>query len=241
MNTYARIYLIYTSAIVRVIRLLLLVFLIFWIISGLASSTFPKFGIFLLLIFLMKEIFFRYKLSRVLPDKKVSEATDPTDSLTLQASNLVLSVPHPKYLSFKAFHLHQTKMLLAKLGITSQDFPKGEIAWKEVCTHALDVSKRTHGIYITTMDLIVAYLLLVESTSKVLFNAKLKEEDVLQILTWARIEYPQEEVLPEIHLHITGGGLAEGLLTGWTPETKKYTSNYTINLKRRPIQVNLIR
>jgi len=172
------------------------------------------------------------------PEKKVSEATDPTEALTLQASSLTLSVPHPKFLSYKAYHLPQTKLYLAKLGITSQDFPKGEIAWKEVVSHALDVSKKTHGIYITTMDLVASYLLLVEPTSKVLFNAKLKEEDILQILTWARIEYPQEEVLPEIHLHITGGGLAEGLLTGWTPETKKYTLNYTINLKRRPILVN---
>ncbi len=130
MKIYAQIYLIYTSALVRVIRLLTFVFLLFWVLSSIGGHTFPKLSIFILLIFLMKEIFFRFRIAKTMPLTNVLDAQSPDQSMTLHATALILSLPAPKFLVKKIHHYPQLHFMSDKLGIIPSEVPHNDIEWK---------------------------------------------------------------------------------------------------------------
>jgi len=56
------------------------------------------------------------------------------------------------------------------------------------------------------MDFFTAYLLSIEPSAKLLFNKKLKEEDIKNILLWAKSVYPKEESAKKTELTIAGEG-----------------------------------
>ena len=237
MEVYSGIYRIYTSAPVFVLRLVIFAVLVYSVLASAVSLEFPKFSLFLLNIFIMTEIFFHFKILRVLPRMKVADAQEPKDALTLKATSIMQSLPAPKFFPKAVSHNPEIRFLLVKLGIEKSEFPQADTAWQDVIIRAQDLAKKLNGQYITSGDLLIAYLFLAEEKSKVLFEKKLKEEDVLSILHWARIEFPKEDGLYHHELHAAGGGIAEGLITGWTPETQKYTSNYTYSLRKRPLLI----
>jgi len=88
------------------------------------------------------------------------------------------------------------------------------------------------------MDAFAAYLLSIEPSSKLLFNKNLKEEDLKNILLWAKSVYTKEEANKKIELSLAGEGIAEEWVYGWTLETQKYMTDLSqefLNEKREPM------
>ena len=95
------------------------------------------------------------------------------------------------------------------------------------------LAKEIGGKFVTSMDVFSSYILLIESQTKLLFSKRLKREEFLEILKWARSEYPNEENPQSLRVNFWGEGIGEALVSGWTYETKKYTENLTTRAIRK--------
>lgn len=121
----------------------------------------------------------------------------------------------------------QIKLILQKAAITEKEFVFSDVP-KDLLAHsAFDVSKTFKGKFVTTIDVFVAYIFLTEKDTKLLFAKQLKTEDLYNILYWTRLEFPEEENPKKVRVRFEGAGFGEELVSGWTPETKKYTANFT--------------
>ena len=176
----------------------------------------------------MFEVFFEFKISRLTPQKIVSETKDPLDSFTL----LLLSI----YLSNKKStavikHLlkgyRQILFILEKADVFQKEIQFIEIDKKQLADYSLEISKTLKSKYVTTMDFFVAYLILTEDKTKLLFNKKLKKEELLHILYWARSKFTYEEDKKPLRINSFGEGIGEEWVFGWTIETKKYAVDIT--------------
>lgn len=234
INEKIRITLIYDSIFLTVFRFALINALLIWTFYQLAGGAFPKISLFFLSITLISHIFIKYELERVLPSTTISEnSTDILNSFTKEALMAVLFKKDTKATFDFLFKLTQTKFFLQKAAIDKKDIKILSIAQPELFIKALEIARKINGKYVTSTDLLSAYLLLTENETKLLFANKLKEEDILNINHWARIIH-EEEVFKEAKARFVGIGFAETLVWGWTPETKNYTKDLTFsNVKRK--------
>jgi ATP-dependent Clp protease ATP-binding subunit ClpC len=108
---------------------------------------------------------------------------------------------------------------------------KAEIDASEI--QLIDISRETllrdinNGI---PLDIFKTYLLLTEEKTKLLFNKKLKIEDLKNIVSWAKSVFPQEKI--PFRVDFWGEGIGESWTSGWTLETSKYMidiTSYAVN------------
>ena len=171
----------------------------------------------------MVEIFFVYKVSRLTPKVEVAKNTsNPLDSFTLEALGIINSSFGSAGFIKELLGLPQVNFILEKADGVYKDVESIEIDKKEIANKGLELSKEINGKFVTTMDLFTAYLLLTEDKTKFLFNKKLKQEDIKNILLWARNSFAKEESPRGQDLTFAGEGIAEDWVYGWTIETAKY-------------------
>ncbi|MBI3984405.1 MAG: ATP-dependent Clp protease ATP-binding subunit [Candidatus Levybacteria bacterium] len=238
MKFYARLYSFYNSLVIKLCRAFLLIALIPLSFLSLTDLLYPNFIIAVLSIFLIFEIFFKFKVERLMPRVLVSEnSDDPLNSFTLLALSSFLTSSNTQKLIENLLNKPQVKFILEKADIERKQLKLVDIDKNELAKEALHVAKQANGKYVTTMDLITSHLLLSESQTKLLFSKKLKPEDLEAILIWARNRYKKEENPKRTHL-FWGEGIAEDWVYGWTNETQKYMLDLTsqfINKKKNAI------
>lgn len=84
------------------------------------------------------------------------------------------------------------------------------------------------------LDFFVDYLLLTEERTKLLFNKQLKNEDLQNIVYWAKTTFSDKE--KPFRVIFFGEGFAESWTYGWTLETKKYMVDLTPEiLNKKPL------
>ena len=219
MKQFAKFYFWYESSIVKSIRVVVLFFLLGLSFYGILSNIHPNFFITFFCLYLIFEIFFIYKISKLTPDVLVSENnSDPVDSFTILAFGIFKSSNIIKNL----LNFPQINFILEKSDLSAKEVLISDIDQENISKKALELSKILKGKYITTMDLFVGYLLLTEEKTKLLFNKKLKDKDIINILLWARNTFPLEENPKHLKLNFSGEGVAEDWIYGWTVETSKY-------------------
>ncbi|MGH7245993.1 MAG: AAA family ATPase, partial [Candidatus Levyibacteriota bacterium] len=131
----------------------------------------------------------------------------------------------------------QAQCILHKIAVTEKELPIIPLPSQDLISYAFSVAKSVNGLYVTTMDVLVAYLLITEQQTKLLLNKKIKPEELMIILNWARMDYPDEEKNKKTP-HFYGEGIGEELINGWTPETQKYTKDFTkYSLLERPLLI----
>lgn len=222
-------YQIYRKKSILLLRMLIALFLVGSILLEVVAGATPAPFIFLLNLQIMLEIFYRYHICRYQSKHIIGEVTDQ-EVLSVMTLPALAAVYH----SGSAFqiinhlqHYPQIRFFLERAAILPEELPKSDIGNALLSQMAFTLAKRLGGKRVTTMDLMAAYLLLGEKEPALLFQKRIKENDVLQILRWARLEFPFEEETKKLHLRIHGGGLGEFLITGWTPETKLYTRDFS--------------
>lgn len=240
MIGYARFYYIYKSLLFRTIRLFVLLFLVWIIVLDFPDLVLSelKFPLFLLTLFIVFEIFFRFKISRITPSVSLEKANPQKclDSFTLKALEALVAARSTSLVIRFLLTKEPVKFVLNKANIGEKEIPLIDVPKKEFYEYAFLIAKEIKGDFVTTMDLIVSYLLLIEPKTNLLFNKKLKKEELLEILYWARIHF-NEEKQKEIRIDAWGEGIGETLVYGWTYETKKYTRDITYSIKEKPIMV----
>ncbi len=240
MEAYVKMYQFYRTARMRTVRLLIFSLLLFLIITEIYLKAPPKISQFLFDIFVMVEVFFHYKVARVQPSVEVSKNTvknkkDIFNSFTLHALDAFSSTDKTSVIVKRLSGYYQVKLFLQKANITRKDLEFVDIDKALLAQSAFDTAIAFKGTYVTPIDIFVAYLFLIEPDKKILFQKQLKTAEVYNIVYWIRAELPEEERPKKLRVHFGGGGIGEDMTSGWTLETKKYTSQFTnIALRNEP-------
>jgi len=232
-------YRLYHNNLFRIIRILIPIILTLVIIIDNSTHISPTFFLALFNIFVMIEIFYRYKISFIQSKKLVTE---------LEEKDALLAMTFPAlssmHASSKAYgvikdmlRIPQVRFFLQRAAISPKELVKNDLGNALLPQEAYKLVRSINGKRITTTDLLASYLLISEAETKLLFDKRLKLEDVQEILRWTRLAYPQEEVHEDFHIEANGGGLGESLVIGWTPETKNYTRNFTSSLAERDVSI----
>lgn len=238
-----RITLIHSSIAFLIVRVAIINLLFILVAILLVSGSNPKIPLFFLSIFLIIEIFIKYGIGKISPSVYVTENTGDLpagkagkyESFTKEA---LLSVLHKKKTSdFLNYVLKfpQAQFILKKSAIERKELIEKELNLADLANSAFELARKQKGKYVTSADLITAYLFSTEPETKLLFNKELKEQDLLNISDWARVTIHEEEPLPR-RARFVGIGFGETLIYGWTPETKKYTKDHTfLHVKKKPL------
>lgn len=232
MKYYAHIYRLYMSwplLLLRGVVVLLLCYLAY--LSWEFKVLFP-YLLFATQLFLMIELFMHAKIGTMQPEYTVSqESDDPLTSFTLQA---LISYQNGISGIMRILHTKAGDFLCQRFGLDKKAIPARAVDMSQLVMLAKELAQTVHGTYITQADLLCAYLLLVEPESQLLFTHHLKKEDILVMLAWLRMVHPEEEKVEPIRVKISGRGIGDAIVSGWTPETQKYTQEFSVNFYHRP-------
>lgn len=178
----------------------------------------------------MFEAFYRFRVTTIMPEKTVTETEEDTALLaTTLPVQSALQQSAAEEMVKKLLSSAQGEFLFQHLGISKEELPHSQGTSQDVITYAFKISRQVGGKYITVGDVIVAYLLFEEAQTKLLFNKGIKEDEVLSVLRWVRMQYAQEEKEKRVRVHFWGSGVGDMLMSGWTLETTKYTRDFTLN------------
>lgn len=229
MYQYARIYYFYRTALVRGIRLLLFALLFSLLLFQIAHNMSPKFVVFFFNLFVMVEVFFHYKISRAVPTKLVADNNKEhkSESFTLQALYGFVTQPTSEGVIKQLVTYKQVRLIMEKANITHKELVFSDVSKDVLAESAFETAQTFKGKYVTTLDVFIAYLFLIEKDTKLLFAKQLKTEDIANIMYWVRLAMPEEENPKKFRVHFSGEGIGEALVSGWTPETQKYTAQFT--------------
>ncbi len=223
MKEFALFYFWYEKFLFKILRIGVFSVLFVFSLLFLINKTYPNLPLFVFSFYLMLEVFVIYKISRLTPEIEVKNNTSNfLDSFTLEALGIFKSASNSIGLVKELLNLPKVSFVLAKTDGVYKDVQILEIDKKQIADKALELSKEVNAKFITTADLFVAYLLLTEAKTKFLFNKKLKQEDIKNILIWVRESYKKEENPKGQDLTFAGEGIAESWVYGWTIETAKY-------------------
>ncbi len=240
MKMYARLYYWYKTALVRSVRLLVFALLGFLIYYQLDNHQTPTIAQFLLNISVMVELFFHFKISRMMPPVPVAKnnGKDIFASFTLQATYGFITQRTIKGIVDQLVKHPPIQHLMQQATITHKDIVTSDAALDLFAKSAFDVAKTFGSKYVTSIDLFVAYLFLTEKDTRLLFAKQLKTEDLATIVSFIKKAFPEEESPKKVRVTFYGGGVGDMLVTGWTPETKKYTANFTaMALREEPLLI----
>lgn len=174
----------------------------------------------------MFEIFFHFKIAIAKPSKKLSEnKSDIYDSMLLSAAVLIDS----KNFINSALKNNEAKFVLEKANINPKELKLIEVDKNSLISKSLEITQKLNKNYIQASYLLTSYLLLTESQTKLLFNKDLKEDDLLKILSWMNLLYPQEEK----NNYFPGTGIADDWVFGWISQTQKYMLDLTTQILRK--------
>lgn len=229
MKLFAKLCISFQQPLVRLIRLVLFSILFLLIVYQIENGITPKIEVFLINILIIIEIFFRFRICKAVPGITVDKnnGKEIFESFSLDALIVCLNSVSSGQILQKLFKFAQIKYFMNKAIMTKDDLKDIDLPVDAVYSSAIEVAKTFHGKFVTVLDLFVAILMLSENDTKLMFAKQLKLDDFGSLVPKIRSEFDSEENPKKLRFHISGGGIGEFLITGWTPETKKYTRNFT--------------
>jgi len=234
----AKFYYFYKTLLIKVLRFGIFLSLILFILFSYQNGTNLKSVVFIFSLFLTFEVYFRFKISKQIPRSMVSETKTVLDSFTLDALSIFESKNKTADVIKNLLHNKTAIFMLEKSDISAKEIQFIDINKMDLANYAFELAKQLKGKYVTIMDLFAGYLLLTEDKTKLLFDKKLKKEELLHILYWARTGFKNEEYKESLTVNFSGEGLAEEWVFGWTIETKKYMLDLTPEvLSREPMSL----
>lgn len=186
----------------------------------------------------MLEVFIHFKVRKILPIEinKITNSAIIFDSFTFFALKPFVERGSMESKIKDLMSQEAIRFILNKADIIKKDIIIFDISSEELAKSAFEIAKKAKGRFVTAMDVFVAYLLLSEEKSKLLFNKNLKEKDLLNILYWARKANSLEEKGDFNRSLFWGEGIGENWVSGWTPETEKYVIDITSDIfKKKPL------
>ncbi|MDP3987599.1 MAG: ATP-dependent Clp protease ATP-binding subunit [Candidatus Levybacteria bacterium] len=238
MIEYAAIYASYRNITVRLLRVFILIILLWLFLSAFSSGNSAaanwRIPLILLSLFLMFEIFFHFKISKIKPLLTLSQndGRDIYKSFTLEALEAVVGKEKTLEIIKGFADSLASKFILTKSNIVKKEIPSFDIPKEDLLIYAFNLAKNSNAKFVTTMDIFASYFLITEQQTKLLFSKNLKPEEFLHILYWAKVNFPLEENPKPIRVEFAGEGLGESWVYGWTLETQKYMEDMSWAIMR---------
>lgn len=238
--SYALLYHTYKLPVSRFFRIIFVLVMSGIIVANFLNHMFARGPLFFLSLFFISEVVYRFKVLKSTPKVTVAQNTgkDIYSSFSLQALDSFFFAHDIKGIVKNLLKTNSVRFVLYKANITPGELIFTEVSKDQIAQKAMDLVKNLNGRFITRMDLLSAILLLAEPQTQLLFSKHLKEEEFLHILFWSRSEFPLEESPVRKRVLFYGEGLFDSFTTGWSLETKKYTSDITYKvLDEKPILI----
>ncbi|HEV2339623.1 MAG TPA: ATP-dependent Clp protease ATP-binding subunit [Patescibacteria group bacterium] len=239
METIARQNKLYASILVSGVKLAVFIVLIGIVLLNVQNVAIIKYPLFLLSCIVMSDVFFLFYIGKKLPDKTVMQITeqDVRKALTLQATESLLEGSIGQMIK-NLLSKEQIKFFLEKAEVLPNELSVLDVPIEMLLATAYRLARMRNGVYVTTIDLITAYLLLTEDRTKILLKKKIKEDEVPHIAYWALYSFPSEEHPKKMRVSLWGEGIGEYWVSGWTLETKKYTRDFAEILHHKHIHLS---
>ncbi len=163
----------------RSIRLVLFVVLFSWILFQFFNHHQPKIAVFFFNLFVMFEVFFHYKISKYTPrtplEKNKKETMD--ESFTMPALYGFIAEQKSSEIIKKLMKYPQIQLVMQKANISKEELRFEDIENDLLKDSTFESAQTFKGKFITTLDVFVAYLFLIESEAKLLFAKNLSLSD----------------------------------------------------------------
>lgn len=174
---------------------------------------------------IVQELFIHKKLEKMYPGSNVNNAKKLEEAALFNV-RVNLSSSRSSFEIIKKISSTKRGQFIIERINPSLKISDSEINKDELINKASMLVKALEKKYITSIDVLVAYLLLQEPVTKTLQSYNLNEKDLLVILYWARKKFHIEMEKPKA-FEFHGSGAFDSLVFGWTPETKNFTSDFT--------------
>jgi len=227
MIGYSRIYNFYCHPIIKLLRLVLFLILGWLIIKNLSGWNLLSTGIKIytgfFLLFLSLETFFYFKITGYRPKILLNENEGKNIYLSFTLQSLVLIDKDIGTIIKDLLKTEGIKFILQKADIEEKEIIIIPVVKEDLFRYAFELAKNIKGKAVTVLDIFVAYLLFSEDKTRLLFNKKIRKEELLNILDWARVTFAQTvEDGKTYEIKFWGEGIGEDWISGWTLETRKY-------------------
>jgi len=246
--------LFYSSLPIVAIRLIvgLILFLLFILAASSGSNKILSLSYSFLVTLLILEVFYRFKISREKPEKdlsRISSGDNIADFLTLEAAQTLLKVPdltNTNQIFLKLIGDPCINFVLTRSDISTEDInkilagPAEKIPIEALFSESIAYSKKESQEYIDQFDILLALFKLNKGLANLEFQKELKENDLLNIVFWARRVYSDTIPFWEKPADQLGPGIFDTLATGWTLETEKYTRDLTRELTKGGLRSALV-
>lgn len=225
-NNFYFLYYFFDNILIRWIRVLLFFLVGIIVYLKLHDGGFVIRILPLYFVLILQELFIHFKLENGSPAKTVSDdVVHPIESVEFKVRAHLERHTEME----KVIHelLHEESVVyfnkLINLSYKPQDL---KILEDDVLKKASDLVKAMKGKYIHTLDIYVAYLLLVDEQNKMLFKADITSDDVVYLLAWVR-KKSMTDGKKHKELRFTGSGVFDFFIYGWSAQLAKYASNFT--------------
>lgn len=225
-NNLYFLYYFFDSVIIRWLRVLLffIIGILVYLNSGNINFIIQILPIYFFLI--LQEFFIHFKLEESVPAKKVSDEFRHV----IDCVDFKIRVKLERHQSIESvirdlLHQHDVKYFNSLLGI-APDFKSSSLLEGDILEKAKLLVLQVSGKYIHGIDFYAAYLLLLDSQNKILFDNDVVEEDVVVVLSWVRKQFKTDSRMHG-ELTFSGSGVFDFFVYGWSAQLARYASNFT--------------
>ncbi|MBI2036536.1 ATP-dependent Clp protease ATP-binding subunit [Candidatus Microgenomates bacterium] len=229
MFQFAKLYNFYRHPAVVTLQVVILLLVGGSLFYAVFQGTSLLFSLGLTLLFLMVEVFMRVKVASLRPAKEAKEAGDKEiyQTFTLHAAASLLKAGDASAFVNDLINAKEVQFVLKRAQIAKKEIKSTAVDGEKLAVLAFSIAREEEKAYVTLLDIFAAYLLLTESKTKLLLEKELVKEDLLTLSAFAQTVFPKELVISLPKLHPQGPGIGEGLVSGWTLQTQKYTLDFT--------------
>lgn len=208
------------------LRLFLVFSLLFYPIFY--SSYTQKNYFLLLFLFIFNEIFILFYLNKKVYPSNPSELLQ--ELMSFPTRSMYESSSNPSNLIKKLVKKPSVKFVLERVDVAFDVKKEYGIGKEEILEKSAGIIKEIGGKYINDCDLFISFLILLNQKNKLLEKKDLGENDLINILIWARLEFALDAIEKPSSPSI-GEGLGEFIVYGWNYEVKKYALDFSTKVE----------
>ena len=204
------------------------------------------------IVFSIFEIFYHAKVLKEKP-ADLKETKDLAASFSFETAQLLLKIPSLDLLgeTFRGILASKEVLLvLSRAGLTQADLnkvvgaettAKTPINFNEIAALAGKWATKEGRSFIDTLDILLALISKMPTLQKLLFDREIKDEDLLNIVFWARTYFEKDtRAFWEKPVETLGPGISDFWAGGWTLETEKFTFDITHQMQKGKLAAFLV-
>ncbi len=226
MSNKYQLYLLLNSLPLKIIRLFVLLTSILLLPAYWFSNHDISLPISIFAIVIVNELFIE-RLEATRPRKKLHKDTvSGTEEMIFSARKKFDQSSNSFELVNNISRMSEVRFVSDSLGVELAKLENVNISKVELIEQAKEAAIWVNGTYITEVDLFSAYILLSEDKTRYLKLHDLNNDDVINVLYWARRRFNPDQ-FDRSQIRLFGSGVFDSLAYSWNFELKKYASNLT--------------